>query len=58
MITLKEATKKGKLKQFIKEHHSKDKPSDGKLFEATLSSMVRGTKKATPAASSQDDSEN
>ena len=54
-ITLKEAIKKGKLKEFIKEREQ-DKPADAEKFDATLSSMV-GKSKATPKASSQDDPE-
>lgn len=54
-LTLKDAIKKNKLDQFIKEHE-KDAPSNADQFDATLSSMT-GKSKAVLKASSQDDSE-
>ena len=39
-MNLKEARKKGKMKEFIKEH-SKDSKGDKEKFEKTLDSMTR-----------------
>lgn len=54
-ISLKEALKTGKLKQFIKER-LEDKPGDPDKFEKVISSMV-GKSPKVPKASLPDDSE-
>ena len=41
-INLKEATKKNKLKQFIKEREKTTPPADKKRFDKTLESMTSG----------------
>ncbi len=55
MITLKEALKQGKLKQFIKERLA-DKPGDQDAFDKAISSMV-GKSPKDQKASRQNDSE-
>ena len=55
-ITLKQALKEGKLKQFIKERLA-DKPGDQDAFDKAISSMV-GKSPKDQKASRQDDSEN
>ena len=58
MITLKEALKKGKIKQFIKERLFEEEEGDKERFDSTLSSMAQGKSPKARKASSQDDSEN
>lgn len=53
MTTLKEAIKKGKLSEFIKERSNEKGDSD--KFERVISSMV-GKSKATPATSDRETS--
>lgn len=48
-MNLKEAIAKNKLKQFIKAQGAKT--ADQRQFDATVSSMVRGKSKVTPAKS-------
>ncbi len=43
-LTLKEAKKTDKIKQFIKEH-AKDEPADKERFKKTISSVSQGKKK-------------
>ena len=56
MTTLKEARKKGKLEQFIREHE-KDAPGDLVKFEEALRRSVRESGKATRKASSRESSD-
>ena len=55
MTTLKEA-RKGKLKQFIKEHEADPKGDLDKL-DALIKRPVQGSEKATRKASSLDESD-
>ena len=55
MINLKEAQKKGKLDEFIKEHE-KDPDADQDKFESTLSSVSQGKLKSTQGTSKKDSS--
>lgn len=50
MTTLKEARKKGKLEQFIREHE-KDAPGDLDKLEEAIKRSTRETGKATRKAS-------
>ena len=56
MTTLRDARKKGKLGQFIREHE-KDIPGDLDKLDAAIKRPVRGTGKEAPKASSQDASD-
>lgn len=49
MITLKQALKEGKLKQFIKERLA-DKPGDQEQFDKVISSMVQKSPEAPKAS--------
>jgi len=48
--TLKEAIKKGKLKQFIKEHE-KDAPGDSDKLDKAIKTPVSGKSKPAPETS-------
>lgn len=50
-LTLKDAIKKNKLKQFIDERP--ELQGDKKLFDKTVTSMVSGKSKAVPKASAK-----
>lgn len=57
-LTLKEAKKKGKLEEFIKQQ-GKDAPkADRKKFKNLISSVSQGKKKSTQETSDQDAHEN
>lgn len=43
-LTLKEAKKTGKIREFIKEHKN-DEPADKEKFKKTISSVSQGKKK-------------
>ena len=48
-MNLKEALKRGKLKQFAKEHENPDPHPEGKeRFDALMDAMTRGTVKPEP----------
>jgi len=47
MTTLKDAQKKGKLDQFIKEREKEISPADKAKFDKALKSMTSGKKKST-----------
>ena len=49
MTTLRDARKKGRLEQFIREHE-KDAPGDMDKLDAALKRPSQGTEKSTPAA--------
>lgn len=58
MTTLKEALKKGKLKDFIKEHKT-DPKGDKTLFDKALKAIAPSQKKSkAPQTSPQDKDEN
>ncbi len=57
MTTLKDAQKKGKLDQFIKEREKETTPADKVKFDKALKSMTSGKKKSTQGTSGQDSSE-
>jgi hypothetical protein len=52
MTTLREARKKGKLDQFIREHE-KDTPGDLDKLDAAIKRPARGSEKEAPKASSE-----
>lgn len=56
-MNLKDAQKKGKLKDFIKERE-KDAPGDKKRFEKTLKKISQGKKSEAPETSDPGSSEN
>jgi len=58
MTTLKEAQKKGKLGQFIKEREKETAPADKAKFDKALTSMTSGKKKSTRGTSGRSSSEN
>ena len=58
MTTLKDAQKKGKLDQFIKEREKETAPADRTKFDKTLKSMTSGRKKSKPETSGRGSSEN
>jgi len=51
MTTLKDAQKKGKLNQFIKEREQEATPADKSKFDKALKSMTSGKKKSTRGTS-------
>jgi hypothetical protein len=57
MVTLKDAQKKGKIKEFIKERE-KQPPGDKDRFEKTLKSMTRGKSTKVRKTSRRDDGGN
>ena len=56
MPNLKEARKKGKLDQFIREHE-KDEPGDLDKLNAAIKRPARGSGKEAPKASSEGSSD-
>ena len=55
-LNLKEARKKGKLDQFLREHEA-DASGDLDKLDAAIKRPVRGTGKEAPKASSRDASD-
>ena len=53
--TLKEARKKGKLEEFIKEHE-KDESGDKDKLDKTIDRFVKGKSKSTEETSEKDSS--